>query len=276
MTRFLLPFLILLGLVATPAAAMFENQGLSVRAVGMGGAFTAIADDVSAATANPAGLAQVGGMQFHGSYKLLFGGVGVNLHAANAGFGMPVGRFGTAAIAGQETGFELHSERTVKLTHGFELTRDVMFGYGLTGYNLFQQDIGSGYAFGLDLGMLAKVYRIWSVGFYARNINMPKVGTGEQGEMPWMLAFGLGFSPTPGIRSAIDVKKVPGQATRVCFGQELRIIRDHLTLRAGMQTEPIRFSAGLRTGIKNIHVDYALRTHALTPLEHSFGIQAEF
>jgi hypothetical protein len=263
-------------LLAGPAGAMFENQGLSVRAEGMGGAFTAFSDDVWAANSNPAGLAQVHGMTFSGAYKLLFGGVGVNLHAANAGFGMPVGRYGTAVISGQETGIALHSERTVRLSHGFRLARDLAFGYGLSGYNLYQQDVGSAYSFGLDLGMLARVYRVWSVGFFAHNINMPKMGTGDQGVMPWMLAFGLGFEPAPGIRSAVDVKKEPGQATRVCFGQELRIVRDFLTLRAGLQTEPIRFAAGFRTGYKNVQVDYSLRTHAELPLEHGLGVTVEF
>jgi hypothetical protein len=102
------------------------------------------------------------------------------------------------------------------------------------------------------------------------------MGAGEQGMMPWMLAFGLAFEPSPGIRSAVDVKKEPGQATRVCFGQELRIVRDFLTLRAGLQTEPIRFGAGFRTGYQNVQVDYALRTHAELPLEHSLGVVVEF
>lgn len=275
MNRIVLTFALGLALAA-PAAAMFENQGLSVRAEGMGGAFTAVADDVSAASANPAGLAQVHGLSFAGQYKLLFGGVGVNLHAANAAFGMPVARYGTAVFSGQETGIDLHSERTVRLSHGFWLARDLAFGYGLSGYNLFQQDVGSAYSFGLDLGMLARVYRFWTVGFLARNLNMPRMGTGEQARLPWMLAAGLAFEPAPGIRSAVDVKKEPGKATRVCFGQELRIVRDFLTLRAGLQTEPVRLAAGFRTGYRNVQVDYALRTHSELPLEHGLGVVVGF
>ena len=136
--------------------------------------------------------------------------------------------------------------------------------------------MGSGYAFGLDLGMAARVYRMWSVGFCARNVNMPRIGVGTEAELPWRLAFGVGFSPAPGIRSAFDVEKEPGTGTRIAVGQEFRIIRNHLTLRAGLQTNPVRFSAGLRTGTEKLHVEYALRTHPLLPLEHDVGLLFEF
>lgn len=109
MSRFPI-FALVVALAAMPGRAMFEEDGASVRAEGIAGAFTAVADDASAAGYNPAGLCQVQGSQFHGFYKLLYRGVGVNLHSGHAGFAMPVGRTGTFCPAVQETGFRQSGE----------------------------------------------------------------------------------------------------------------------------------------------------------------------
>lgn len=268
--------LVFLAAFCASAFGMFEKAGVSARCEGMAGAFTAVADEPGAHAVNPAGLAWVGGRQFTGSYGLLFGGAATGLHSAGAAFSAAAGRFGTVALAGVETGFELHSERSGRLSHGFLLARDLALGYGLSGYNLYQRDIGSGYAWGLDLGMLARVYRVWSVGFAARNLNLPRIGTGPQADLPMRLAFGVAFRPQAGVVSAVDVSKEPGQSTRLSVAQEFRVVRDFLTLRCGVQTAPVRFAAGLRTGMKNVHVDYALKTHATLPLEHLVGLAIEF
>ncbi|OYD16037.1 hypothetical protein CH330_03890 [candidate division WOR-3 bacterium JGI_Cruoil_03_51_56] len=275
MVRNVLFFSAVLFLVV-PCWAMFEENGVGVRPEGMAGAFTAVADDVSAASFNPAGLFQVGKYEVQGFYKLLYGGAGVNLHSVSAAGCMPLGRFGSFGLSAQETGFELHSERTLKFTHGLRLVNSIGFGYGLNVYNLFQKGIGSGFSFGLDLGMFARVYRVWTTGFYVHNINMPRIGTGPEGEMPRSLCFGLGYSPTSGIHSAIDLEKEPGKGTQVRCGQEFTIVPDHLVLRAGVQTEPVSFAFGLRTGTRSIHIDYALKTHAELGLTHNFGLSLGF
>ena len=273
---------VLIALLAVPALAMFEDEGSSVRAAGMAGAFCAVADDVSAVAYNPAGLPQLGGHQFQGFYRLLFGGAGCNLHTGFASFGMPAGRAGVIAVSLQETGFELHSERTLRLSHGLVLAEGIAFGYALNGYNLYQRGVGlepvdvNGFAFGLDLAMHGRIYRAWTVGLRIRNINAPRIGSGPQGELPQSVTFGLAFSPVPGIRSSLDATKEPGQSTQLRIGQELRIIRDHLVVRAGVQTVPVRLAVGLRTGTSNIHLDYAVRTHAELPWTHDLGLTVDF
>ncbi len=261
-------------LAVSTARAAFEERRSGVRADGMGGAFTAIADDVSAIDYNPAGLAAVGRAGAAAFGRLLYGGVGVGLHTANAAFCLPVGRAGTVAVGLQETGFELLSERSLRLAHGIKLADGLFFGYALNGYNLYQAgDYGSGFAAGADLALLGVVYETWRVGFLAHNINRPKLGSSA---LPQALVFGLGYSPAPGINSALDVSKEPGQPTQLCVGQEFRIIQDYLTLRAGVRTEPVRFAAGFRTGLERVHIDYALQTHPVLPMTHTLGLAAEF
>lgn len=270
------PVVLLLLLAAGTSHAMFEQNWYTVRAEGMGGAFVAIADDAGAAVLNPAGLHQVSVREFSGSYRLLYGGIGINLHSANALFALPVRKLGTASLSLAETGFDQESERTVRLSHGLELAEGLAFGYALSGYNLYQRDIGSGFGFGLDIGMQARVYRVWTVGFSARNVNLPRIGKGSEAELPRSIVFGVGYSPNPGIRSALDLEKEPGEGTRIRVGQELRIVQDHLTLRAGVVTQPVSFTFGFRAGVKLASLDYALATHTDLGLTHSFGVALQF
>ena len=64
--------------------------------------------------------------------------------------------------------------------------------------------------------------------------------------------------------------------TRVSVGQEFRIIDDYLTLRAGVQTEPVRLAFGLATGHGPLQFDYALKTHPSLPLSHDIGLRVTF
>lgn len=253
--------------------AVFEEEGSGVRADGMGGAYVAVADDIGAIDFNPAGLAQVLIPQFQGSYKIIYGGVGVGLHTVRAAIGIPTSKLGTFGIQVQEAGFSLQSQRSIKLAHGFELGEGLYFGYGLNGYNLAQNGYGQGWSGGLDLGFFARVSRFWSGAFYVHNINFPKIGDSE---LPRVLAFGMSFSPTTGIHSALSFSKEPGMRTRIAFGQEFEIVPSFLLLRAGANTEPVGFSFGLGTGIERVRVDYALKTHPVLPLTHNFGVAVKF
>jgi len=64
----LLLVLFLLGARAAGAASLAETRGFGARAISMGGAFTAVADDFSALYYNPAGLAQIRGFPGHLDY----------------------------------------------------------------------------------------------------------------------------------------------------------------------------------------------------------------
>lgn len=252
---------------------MFEETESGARAEGMAGAFVAVADDLSAVDFNPAGLYHLKTRSFAGTFKLLYGGVGVGLHTGSASVGLPLGRLGVVAVRMQETGFELQAQRSLKVGHGFLLAEGMALGLGVTIYNLHQREYGDGYAVGLDVGMFSRVYRYWTVGFGARNLNMPRIGSSG---LPRLLSFGLGYSPKPGVQSAIDISKEPGRPTRLNVGQELRIIQDRLTVRAGVQTEPVRICFGVRAGTERLHLDYALVSHPVLPFTHGFGVTFDF
>jgi hypothetical protein len=257
--------------------AVFEDMESGARPEGIAGAFTAVADDPSAIHFNPAGLQQVERFRLYTCYKLLYGGLGANLHNATVVAAVPLSpRVGTLGVSIQEMGFSLSSERALTIAHGISLLRDLNFGYGLTGYNLAMKDLGQAFAFGVDVGLHARIYKRWNIGFMAHNLNMPQVGLDQKTYLPRLLNLGLAYIPAPGIVSSLDVSQEVGQSTRFAFGQEFQIVENLLTLRAGVQTEPVRMSFGLSTGVRSIQLDYALTTHPEMPLTHNLGLSIRF
>ncbi|MFA5139265.1 MAG: tetratricopeptide repeat protein [Elusimicrobiota bacterium] len=89
--------------LAGRAWAAFEDLGVGARGPGMGNAFVAVADDVSALHYNPAGLGQLDRPEFMGSYTRLYWGLsdGSRLGTSFIGYAHPLseGRRGTLATA---------------------------------------------------------------------------------------------------------------------------------------------------------------------------------
>jgi hypothetical protein len=268
---------ILLICIVSFGFAIFEDLESGARAEGMAGAFTAVADDPSAIQFNPAGLNQLEKMSLTSFYKILFGGVGVNLHNVCVDFAYPLNKTtGVVGVSIQEMGISMHSEKVLTVSHGFNLIRDIAFGYNIRGYALTQQNFGTGYTLGIDFGVLTRIYKRWQTGFFIQNINNPKLGSVIKYNLPRLINFGVAYRPTYGITSTMDISKEVGKPTRILLGQEFQIIEDFLTVRAGIQTEPIRFAFGLRSGMKNIYIDYAVTTHPELPLTHNFGLAVSF
>lgn len=82
--------------VATRGANFLEI-GVGARAMGMGGAYTAIAQDVTALYWNPAGISHITGPSAHLSVADLYGGLGIK-HVF-AGVVMPVGASGAIGVS---------------------------------------------------------------------------------------------------------------------------------------------------------------------------------
>src|SRR5690349_1619520 len=84
--RYFLTLLLLQVFICRPPAqAAFEDPGWGARPVGMGGAFTAIADDSNAPLYNPAGIVQVQWHELSAMYAQLFSGL--TLYSGNAATG---------------------------------------------------------------------------------------------------------------------------------------------------------------------------------------------
>src|ERR1035437_10950614 len=82
------PCLVFLIALLAPAASLFAaflDDGWGARPIGMGGAFTAIADDSNAPMYNPAGIVQVQWHEMSAMYAQLFSGL--TLYSGNEATG---------------------------------------------------------------------------------------------------------------------------------------------------------------------------------------------
>ncbi|MEK7765869.1 MAG: hypothetical protein AAB368_06490, partial [bacterium] len=153
--------------LASPALAVFDPTPKAARPQGMGGAFTGVADDVTAIHYNPAGLTRVNALQAHLFGTRLFGLK--ELQTALVDVAVPISKqAGTVGLSVEQFGDDtLLRERTITASHGIPLQEDFRFGYNLNLYDLKigpagdpTNDFGSDSAFGLDLGVMAHVKKV--------------------------------------------------------------------------------------------------------------------
>ncbi len=132
-------------LAAVPARAAFDDMGFGPRDLAMGGAFTAVHDDVSALAYNPASIGQVSALQTAGSYQRLFhvpGGESDRDSTRGAGV-IPV----RSDLLNGAFGVQIRYDRRDRLSKD----RDIGFFYGSRG---LRETEGGGLDFGGGLRFL--------------------------------------------------------------------------------------------------------------------------
>jgi tetratricopeptide (TPR) repeat protein len=183
--------------------ADFEDLGVGARPIGMGNAYTALADDVNAIYYNPAGLAQLDECQFTSGYGKLYWGLddGSNLGSGFVGYAHPLYHWGTLGAGWLNLGLQgLYQENSFIFSYGNSLKKRLLAGlnlkllykkYGKTRYTenalidggpgvTGERDpvFNKGYSktgFSTDLGFLYKFNREYSVGLSLIDINQPRM-----------------------------------------------------------------------------------------------------
>jgi hypothetical protein len=269
----ILAVIFILALALGSARAAFEDWQVGIRPTGMSGAYTAVADDIDAVRWNPAGLAQLDSWQASVYAKRLWGVAGLTNQTAS--IGRRFGQWGGAAISAQQVGCDLETDQTVTLSHGFDLNRQLAFGYNFNFYRLWQEGCGSAMTMGIDVGLLAKVYRSWRVGCFGHNLNHPSLGKSYQYDLPSGVSIGLSYVPFSGVLASVEAGKDAGKITRYKVGSEYELWPDRLTLRAGILNEGqlTLYSTGLGVRARGILVGYAFEGgHQALSGTHQFAL----
>jgi hypothetical protein len=270
----------LLLFLLPPSQAAFQDTGWGARPVGMGGAFTAIADDSNAPLYNPAGLVQVQWNELSAMYSRLFSGL--TLYSGNSTTGgdtvhldqsylayvsraSSYGSFGISWANFNTT--TLYREDTVTLSYGRylgdlipALDNQVSMGVNVkylhrsvsldaTTVNdpVFAAGDTRSAATG-DVGLLWKpeqgAFEGWRVGFAAQNLNQPDVGFQQPDKVPLEYRLGLAYQDKqrPWIVPTMDLTRRDG-VTGVNGGAESWLFNETLGLRAGANNDEA--SAGI-------------------------------
>ena len=261
-------------------AALFD-VGMGARALGMGGAFVAVADDANAIYYNPAGLALIDGHDVTSMYSTLLGAgnyFGAGYAQKNIGaavFGLLSTATGTDEYGNPTEEFG-YSEGT--LAGGYAHA----FGpFALGGaVKLYAQDAGASRGFGAtgDIGALITLPYLDGVRFgaVARNlIGSVKFQSGHTDNFDQSYVLGMSLKPLKGLTLAADYD-ITHSIGRV--GAEYRIV-DAFAARAGATVNADRqwgFTAGAGFALANLRVDYAYQFHAELPDSHWISLGFSF
>ncbi len=292
---------ILIILTNFSAAGLFDDRYPSARALGMGGAMVAVANDVWAGYYNPAGLADVQNYYVASSYNMPFGYSFFRNYFIAGTAELPE-NYGAVSISFQDFGVnylgnEMSTEYTAAISHGFYLMKDIhsslSFGYNLKLYHwklgesvgtwnesdgVYLNDgleLGSASTFGIDIGAQASLYGRTFIGVYLININAPTIGANTKHDLPQRIVIGAAYKPQNGVTTSLTFNKTVGFDTQVEGGFEFQIM-EFFALRLGVGTNPNRFSGGIGINYERIQFDYALRTHPVLSETHLFGLSYMF
>jgi len=263
----------LAALLAQPAAANFVEVETGARAMGMGGAFIAVADDVTALHWNPAGLSAVDRVQVFGMRTSVYGVDEISEDSAAAAWGTGTRAF---ALGWSRTGAQdLYNEDTIVLgvgtttpveglSAGVAVKRLSIEAPGYEYYNDPAFDADGDAAFAADLGCL---YRrpTWTAAAVVRNIGEPELSllstTEETDPVYAELRLGASYLFREVMLMSAEWR-VPREApayydekASLNLGTEIWFY-DAFALRTGMNRD--RITAGLGLKSKNLLVDVAL------------------
>ena len=259
--------LLALGLVAISTVVFAQvslfDMGLGTRAMGLGGAYAAVAEGPEGLLYNPAGLAQIRGLLVDST--ILAGWVGAGyVGAALPSLGAGIGYLGTSA--GENLGF---SQLGLIAGFGMDLTGfgfPVLGGVGLRFQSTNIAGEGST-SFGLDIGVLGR----WASPFGELRAALVIRELALGGLSTEFVLAGAWTSPF-GLLAAIDLT---GEYVALGVGWNFLGTTE---VRAGLRQEGgvfrIAFGLGVRVGTFN--VDYALLTHPLLSPSHRFGFGMRF
>ncbi|MCL2145256.1 MAG: hypothetical protein FWH43_07200 [Endomicrobia bacterium] len=275
----ILALALLLSVCTTQAFALFDTSYWGVRALGMGGAFTAVADDVEAPIYNISGMADMEKAEIMFMSAKLFSGLdGLDMSTDYLGFAYPVSeKIGTFSINWSYFGDAgLRREDSVSL--GYARTLDDILDFDwvnlLAGLNFrylrhearYNGSDLSKEAFAFDIGLLASFKYGISIGYSGRYFNRPDIGFKQKDEIKQTNVVGIAYYSEelpligiPRFTAAVDYEMREGD-NHLIFGIESKIIEGNLALRAGGWEEQINFGTGYGFDFGNrsrLSIDYA-------------------
>ncbi|MCS7216751.1 MAG: hypothetical protein NZ924_03575 [Candidatus Bipolaricaulota bacterium] len=253
---------VLAGVGAWAQVSLFD-MGLGTRAMGLGGAYAAVAEGAEGLLYNPAGLARVRGVQADST--VLAGWVSAGyVGAALPGLGAGLGYLG--ASAGENLGFS-----QLGLIAGFGLDLRALGFPVLGGAALrFQSTHIAGKSetgFGLDLGVLGAFPSL--LGEIRAAVVLRELAFG--GLSTEFVVAGAWLSPF-GLFAALDLT-----SEYIALGVGMAFL-GAAEVRAGLRQEGGLFRVALGLGVRfgSYALDYALLTHPLLAPSHRFGFGLRF
>ncbi|MBI4667766.1 MAG: PorV/PorQ family protein [Elusimicrobia bacterium] len=280
--------------------AAFLKIGIGARPIGLGNAFTAIANDVNAIAWNPAGLTQItqrelGVMhaELFADTKYDFAGVVQPLNAGALGFGLAYLSQGSLEVRDANRQSQ-GSFNASDMATTFSYAR-ILFPkfYGGASLKIIRSQIAqySATTFALDIGSLynTPIERL-KAGIALQNLGPGMKFIDTASALPLTMATGFGYQLPQGPILALDFKYRPySRKTNVSLGMEYPVL-GILSLRAGylgalssavkQGTNKLGDFTGLGAGfgirVLSSHLDYAFTPMGELGASHRMSLAVKF
>jgi len=262
--------------------------GAGTRALGMGGAFSAISGDVSSVYWNPACLSLLEYRQLTWTHVTLYEETSYDFAAA----AWPIPDFGTIGVGGMKIGtggIEFRDEYGPLGTYDYSngqywlsYARSIYrWIHGGANIKLVDQSLAgfSSSTASIDAGLLFKPFSMVSFGVNFQDVIAGKMKLSQAEEdIPYNVKFGTAVNWTNsersfGVTAAMDFDKTEGQPASRHFGAELMFMK-YLFARGGYDRDDVTFGAGIRYRL--LGADYAYKSNDVLGASHRFGLTLFF
>jgi hypothetical protein len=262
-------FIIVPILLVTNALAQIEP---GARQISLSHSDIALSNDVFSLFNNPSGLSQINWRE-------------VGIYYSPAPFGLselangyvayiePFD-FGSVGIGGMTYGFDLYRESRIVLGYSYNYENKFFAGAAINLHSFSIQNYGNATAFYFNFGGLAYITNEIRWGFSISNLNRASIGN-EDDQIPMVFSTGFSYDLINTLSLNLGLTKDIRYKPSVKFGIEYDII-EYLSLRAGFQNEPSKYSAGIGINYSILQLDYALFTHQDLGITHQAGIVISF
>ncbi|MBU8869430.1 MAG: hypothetical protein KOO60_01030 [Gemmatimonadales bacterium] len=274
-------------------------DGAGNRALALGGAYAAIADDASAVIWNPGGLGWLQRREFQASHTNL---IGLGFNEQYASFVLPSWRWGVGSFTFRRFGVDgieqrdsrnllladdlTYAETEFTLAYGRQLATAWALGGGLKLRRHCLGDFNDS-GLGIDLGLMVKpgqaagVGERWAenltVGLSVRNAIEPSLRLDqEQVPDPTGIRIGSSYKHPLGkegwVLGTLDVEKTRELNNHLHMGLEVCLV-PALSLRTGLNRGTL--VAGMGVQWQDIGIDYIFENLTDNPI-HRFGVSFQF
>jgi hypothetical protein len=249
-------------------AILFAQFPPGSRQAGIGYTFTSIADDQWSVFYNPAGISNI---------KNLSAGI----YYSPAPFGLSelangsvvvanTFSFGGIGFSASTYGFELYRENKFSFAYAKSFFSDFSFGLKVTYNSISIKNYGNDFSIGIDIGVLSRLSENVQLGFTAKNINRPTYGVNKE-KLPQQFSGGVAYKPAQNFLMSVELEKEVRYPFNFKFGFEYLPVK-FFALRAGYNTEPSNYFAGIGIFYSNFIFNYSFISNNYLGYTHSIGI----
>ncbi len=292
---------------AGTTSGAFLRMGVGPRAVGMGGAFTAVADDIYAMYWNPAGLSLLKYNEISSMYNrwLLDGSNNENIHTGYIGYVYPYKDIGAIGVSinyldsgaitktienpdgsyGGTDGTFKATDMVVSVAYSYVFSNRFLLGANVKAIcSKYMDESAQGYA--IDVGGLYKIFiPNLTMGICVQNIGTKMKFIEEDYGLPLNVKAGLAYKILDEkLLLACDISKYIHTNYIVNIGSEFKLF-NRFALRAGTRYKtdnndlvdfPNNISAGFGVEVGKLQIDYAYTPYGDLGSMHKLAFSCKF